>query len=149
MLKKHLLALAALSCMGFLPTAQAEDKVVDDRFYIAPFGTFVQPGGDRQSNNGWGGGMGFGKMIDEHFNVEFKGFYQNLSGGKYGASDMTGGIAEAQYYIFRDKFSPYTVLGLGGMNTSHNGKAGAGFIGEAGAGFMPLSDSLEYVLSGR
>ena len=135
MLKKHLLALAALSCMGFLPMAQAADKVVDDRFYVAPFGTFVQPGGDRQSNNGWGGGMGFGKMIDEHFNVEFKGFYQNLSGGKYGGSDMTGGIAEAQYYIFRDKFSPYTVLGLGGMNTSHNGKAGAGFIGEAGAGF--------------
>ena len=142
MLKKHLLALAALSCMGFLPTAQAEDKVVDDRFYIAPFGTFVQPGGDRQSNNGWGGGMGFGKMIDEHFNVEFKGFYQNLSGGKYGASDMTGGLAEAQYYIFRNTFSPYTVLGLGGMNTSHNGNAGAGFIGEAGAGFTyELSDN--------
>ena len=134
MLKKQILALAALSSLGFLPMAQAADKVVDDRFYVAPFGTFVQPGGDRQSNNGWGGGMGFGKMIDEHFNVEFKGFYQNLSGGKYGGSDMTGGIAEAQYYIFRDKFSPYAVLGLGGMNTSHNGGSGAGFIGEAGAG---------------
>jgi len=134
MLKRQLLALAALSILGFLPMAQA-DQVVDNRFYISPFGTFVQPGGDRQSNNGWGGGMGFGKMIDEHFNVEFKGFYQNLSGGKYGASDMTGGIAEAQYYIFRNKFSPYTVLGLGGMNTSHNGNSGAGFIGEAGAGF--------------
>ncbi len=24
--------------------------------------------------------------------------------------------------IFRDTFSPYTVLGLGGMNTSHNGE---------------------------
>jgi OmpA-OmpF porin, OOP family len=134
MLKKHLLALVALMSIGFLPMAQA-DKVVDDRFYIAPFGTFVQPGGDRQSDNGWGGGMGFGKMIDEHFNVELKGFYQNLHGGTYGGSDMTGGIAEAQYYIFRDKFSPYTVLGLGGMNTSHNFSSGAGLIGEAGAGF--------------
>ena len=136
MLKKQILALAALSSLGFLPMAQAADKVVDDRFYVAPFGTFVQPGGDRQSNNGWGGGMGFGKMIDEHFNVEFKGFYQGLSGGNStGNWDMTGGIAEAQYYIMRDKFSPYTVLGLGGMNTSHNGDSGAGFIGEAGAGF--------------
>lgn len=134
MLNKQILALVALSSLGFLQIAQA-DKVVDKRFYIAPFGTFVQPGGDRQSNNGWGGGMGFGKMIDEHFNVELKGFYQNLSGGTYGGSDMTGGIAEAQYYIMRDKFSPYTVLGLGGMNTSHNGGSGAGFIGEAGAGF--------------
>ena len=135
MLKKQIMALAALSSLGFLPMAQAADKVVDDRFYVAPFGTFVQPGGDRQSNNGWGGGMGFGKMLNEHFNVELKGFYQNLSGGKYGGSDMTGGIAEAQYYIMRDKFSPYMVIGLGGMNTSHNYKSGAGLIGEAGAGF--------------
>lgn len=134
MLKKHLIALVAFTGLGFLQMAQAAD-VVDKRWYIAPFGTFVQPGGDRQSNNGWGGGMGFGKMLDEHFNVELKGFYQNLSGGKYGGSDMTGGIAEVQYYIFRDKFSPYTVLGLGGMNTSHNFKSGAGLIGEAGAGF--------------
>jgi OOP family OmpA-OmpF porin len=134
MLKKNFLLVAALSSLGFLATAQADD-LVDKRWYVAPFGTFVQPGGDRQSNNGWGGGLGFGKMLDEHFNVELKGFYQNLSGGKYGGSDMTGGIAEVQYYIMRDKFSPYTVLGLGGMNTSHNYKSGAGFIGEAGAGF--------------
>ena len=131
MLKKNFLLVAALSSLGFLATAQADD-LVDKRWYVAPFGTFVQPGGDRQSNNGWGGGMGFGKMLDEHFNVELKGFYQNLSGGKYGGSDMTGGLAEVQYYIMRDTFSPYTVLGLGGMNTSHNYKSGAGFIGEAG-----------------
>ena len=109
MLKKHLIALVALSSLGLVQTAQA-DKVVDDRWYVAPFGTFVQPGGDRISNNGWGGGAGFGKMLDEHFNVELKGFYQNLSGGIHGGSDMTGGLAEAQYYIMRDKFSPYTVL---------------------------------------
>ena len=133
MLKKHLIALVGLSSLGLVQMAQA-DKVVDDRWYVAPFGTFLQPGGDRQSNNGWGGGMGFGKMLDEHFNVELKGFYQNLSGGIHGGSDMTGGLAEAQYYIMRDKFSPYTVLGLGGMNTSHNYKSGAGLIGEAGAG---------------
>ncbi|MDD5460654.1 MAG: OmpA family protein [Methylococcales bacterium] len=134
MRKKHLFALVALSIVGLLPMAQAEE-VVDDRFYVAPFGTFIQPGGDRKSDNGWGGGMGFGKMLNEHFNVELKGFYQNLHGGTYGGSDMTGGIAEAQYYIFRDKFSPYTVIGLGGMNTSHNYGSGASFIGEAGAGF--------------
>jgi OOP family OmpA-OmpF porin len=134
MLKKYLLAMAVLSSVGFLPIAQAADKAVDDRFYIAPYGTFLQPGGDRQSDNGWGGGMGFGKMLNEHFNVEMKGFYQNLAGGKYGGSDMTGGLAEVQYYFMRDKLSPYTVIGLGGMNTSHNYKSGAGFIGEAGAG---------------
>jgi OOP family OmpA-OmpF porin len=134
MLKKQLLACVALASVVCLPMAQADEKVVDKRWYVAPFGTFIQPGGDRQSNNGWGGGMGFGKMLDKHFNVELKGFYQNLSGGTYGATDMTGGIAEVQYYIMREKLSPYTVFGLGGMNTSHNGDSGAGFIGEAGAG---------------
>ena len=135
MLKKHLLAIAALSGVGFLPMAQA-DEAVDNRWYVAPFGTFVQPGGDRGSNNGWGGGMGFGKMIDEHFNVELKGFYQGLSGGNStGEWDLTGGTADVQYFITRDTFSPYTVLGLGAMNSSHNGGSGIGFIGEAGAGF--------------
>ncbi|MEY3786927.1 MAG: hypothetical protein RLZ75_1134, partial [Pseudomonadota bacterium] len=61
MLKKNFLVVAALSSLGFLATAQADD-LVDKRWYVAPFGTFVQPGGDRQSNNGWGGGLGFGKM---------------------------------------------------------------------------------------
>ncbi len=135
MLKKHLLALVALAITGFLPMAQA-DKVVDDRFYVAPFGTFIQPGGDRKSDNGWGGGMGIGKMIDEHFNVEMRGFYQGLEGqGQNGSWDLTGGTADVQYFIMRDTFSPYTVLGLGAINSSHNGDSGVGFIGEAGAGF--------------
>ena len=75
MFRKFLLTVLTLSGVSFLPIAHA-DKVVDDRWYIAPFGTFVQPGGDRQSDNGWGGGLGFGKILNEHFNVELKGFYQ-------------------------------------------------------------------------
>jgi OOP family OmpA-OmpF porin len=136
MLKRKLLVIAALTSAGFLPLAHAADQIQDERWYVAPFGTFVQPGGDRGSNNGWGGGMGFGKIIDKHFNVELRGFYQGLSGGNStGNWDMTGGTADVQYYFFRDKFSPYTVLGLGAMNTSHNGDSGTGIIGEAGAGF--------------
>ena len=142
MLKKQLLAIVALTGLGFLSMAQA-DEVVDDRWYVAPFGTFVQPGGDRNSANGWGGGMGFGKMIDEHFNVEIKGFYQGLDGTNgNGAWDMTGGTADVQYFITRGVFSPYTVLGLGAMNSSHNGGSGVGFIGEAGAGLtFEVSDN--------
>ena len=134
MLKKQFLTLVVLTGLGFMTTAQADD-VVDQRWYVAPFGSFVQPGGDRGSNNGWGGGMGFGKILNEHFNVELKGFYQGLSGGnKPGNWDMTGGTADLQYYFTRKTFSPYAVIGLGAMNTSVNGNSGTGFIGEAGAG---------------
>jgi OmpA-OmpF porin, OOP family len=172
MLKKHILTLAALSGLGFLSMAQAEEyvqpsevvqtnevvqpseavqtnevvqssEVVDDRWYVSPYGTFVQPGGDRNMNSGWGGGFGVGKMLDEHFNVELKGFYQNLSGDNgNGNGDYEGGLAEAQYYFQRDVFSPYTVIGLGGMNTRLNGTNAASFIGEAGAGFtFEVSDN--------
>jgi OOP family OmpA-OmpF porin len=161
MLKKYLLAVAALTSVGFLPAAQAQtdnvvgdgakeaapmqtstapsyqsDDVVDRRWYVAPFGTFLRAGGDRSSNDGFGGGMGFGKMLDKHFNVELKGFYQYAGGDQGNRTwDMAGGTADAQYFISRGIFSPYTVLGVGAMNTSHNGGDGIGFIGEAGAGF--------------
>jgi len=128
------LAVASTSMISL--AAQAGD-FQDDRWYVAPFGSFIQPGGDRNAKGGWGGGLGVGKIINEHFNVELKGFYQGLStdGGRNGRWDLTGGTADAQYFIFRDKFSPYTVLGLGAMNSSTNGDSGVGFIGEAGAGF--------------
>lgn len=134
MFKKKLF-FAALSAFSVMSMAHA-DEFLDNRWYVAPFGTFVQPGGDRSAHSGWGGGLGVGKILNEHFNVEIRGFYQDLEGAKgNGDWDLTGGTADVQYYFFRDKFSPYAVIGVGGMNSSHNFGSGAGFIGEAGAGF--------------
>ncbi|MDP2375533.1 OmpA family protein, partial [Reyranella sp.] len=106
----------------------------DDRWYIAPFASFVRTGGDRDASDGWGGGMGIGKMLDKHFNVEVKGFYEDF-GGANGPWSLTGGTADVQYYFFRDKFSPYAVVGAGGMNSCASANCGASIIGEAGAGF--------------
>lgn len=133
MLKKTLFALVTLT--GVSTLAQA-DQHQDDRWYVAPFASYIRPGGDRDAKDGWGGGMGVGKIINEHFNVELKGFYQGLSSEtRNGRWDMTGGTADLQYFISRGKFSPYGVVGLGAMNTSTNHDSGVGFIGEAGAGF--------------
>lgn len=112
----------------------------DDRFYMAPFGTFVQPAGARNMQGGWGAGLGLGKIINEYFNVEIRGFWQGFGnngvpqlGAGYqpaangtgawtgGGTDMTGGSIDLQYYFMRDTFSPYVVFGLGGMNTSWRG----------------------------
>jgi OOP family OmpA-OmpF porin len=139
MLKKQLLVLAVIS-MAMLPLAQAEE-FQDDRWYVAPFATFLKTGGDRNAKDGWGGGMGIGKILNEHFNIELKGFYQSFGGysnantGNTGRWDLTGGSADLQYYFSRDKFAPYTVVGLGAMNTSVPGDHGTSFIGEMGAGF--------------
>jgi len=134
MLNKNLLAIASLTGLGFLPLVQAADQSEDNRWYVAPFASFVRTGGDRNSSDGWGGGLGAGKIIDKHFNVELKGFYEGF-GGTNGPWDLAGGIADVQYYFFRDKFSPYTVVGLGAMNTCASENCGAGLIGEAGVGF--------------
>ena len=134
MLKNKLFAIAALSSAGFLPLAQATDHPQDDRFYVAPFASFIKSGGDRNASDGWGGGMGLGKILDQHFNVELRGFYQEF-GGSNGPWSMTGGTADLQYYFFRDKFSPYTVVGIGGMNSCASANCGAGVIAETGVGF--------------
>ena len=170
MFKKTLLA---AGLVGFSVIAMAEDAPVventtsseftDDRFYLAPFGTFVEPAGSRNTVGGWGGGLAIGKIINEYFNVEVKGFWQGwdqnglaapgdralaLAGGRYnhGRTDFTGGTIDLQYYFFRDDFSPYVVFGVGGANTStrntftvggtsyNGGRATSGFVFEAGAG---------------
>jgi OmpA-OmpF porin, OOP family len=137
---KHLLAFALLASIGFTAAAQAEE-FLDNRWYVAPFGSYVKPGGDRNSNvKGYGAGIGFGKILDEHFNVELRGFYNGFDDetpriGQKGQWDLAGGTADLQYYFWRDKFSPYTVIAAGGMNSYVRGNSAVGILGEAGAGF--------------
>lgn len=138
---KTLLALGLASFVG-VTAVQADDEFLDDRFYAAPFGSFIYPGGDSKGFSGWGAGLGLGKIINEYFNVELRGFWQNYGNkiqGVGGHTDLTGGTVDVQYYFFRDAFSPYAVLGVGGMNTSARdnfggGKSQASFIFEAGLG---------------
>ncbi len=140
MMNKHLLTIALLMSLGLSAAVQAEE-FLDNRWYVAPFGSYVKPGGDRDSNSaGYGAGLGVGKILNEHFNVEVRGFYNGFDDerarvGKKGQWDLMGGTADVQYYFWRDKFSPYTVAGIGGMHSYVNGKSAAGFIGEVGTGF--------------
>jgi OOP family OmpA-OmpF porin len=143
MSKRILLAIGLASAMtGTAALADDDGEFLDDRFYIAPFGTYVHTGGDRHGFDGWGGGLAIGKIINEYFNVELKGFWQNYSNdipGVGGRTDLTGGTVDLQYYFMRGTFSPYAVLGVGGMNTSFRTGDGRGnqessFIFEAGVG---------------
>ena len=134
MFKKHLIGIVAFTCLGVFSSAESDD-IVDQRWYISPYGSFIQAGGDRNSEAGWGGGMGIGKILNEHFNIELKGFYQGYdSANKNGRWDISGGSTDIQYFISRGTFSPYTVIGIGAINSNHNEYNGVGFIGEAGAG---------------
>lgn len=142
MLKTKSLLIATFIGGGLLQSAQAADQFLDNRWYVAPFASYLNTGGDRQAQDGWGGGLGVGKIIDQHFNVELRGFYQGFN-GSFGSWGLAGGTADLQYYFFRDKFSPYAVVAAGGMNTSVGSNNVAGIIGEAGMGFSyELDDNL-------
>jgi len=122
MIKKQLVFIAALTSASVLPLAQA-DQTPDNRWYVAPFGTYLNSENRPNiTDSNWGAGMGFGKMLDKHFNVEVRGFYNqfDLENRSHNA-DIAGGTVDLQYYFFRDKFSPYVVGALGGINTQFNG----------------------------
>jgi OOP family OmpA-OmpF porin len=198
MLKKHLLTLAVLASLGSIPLAQADEPApvvdqqanvlppldesaatpaysstapTDTRWYVAPFGTFITTGSGK-AGDGWGGGLAIGKMLDKHFNVEVKGFYDTTryTGRAYdntngidlvgsrtrGDWNLAGATIDLQYYFMRDKFSPYAVVAVGGMNTDitsthtringvveNRSRNAATLIAEAGLGFTyELLDNL-------
>jgi OOP family OmpA-OmpF porin len=131
MKKSHLWALAALTGIGAMPAYA--DTVEDNRFYVAPFASFLNTGGDRGADDGFSAGAGVGKILNKHFNLELRGFYQEADSNQ-GTWEMPGGTVDLQYYFSRDKLAPYTVIALGGMDTTVNGIEAGSFIGEAGAG---------------
>ena len=132
------------------PVQTQQQAPDDNRWYIAPYGTFVKTGGDRNAHDGWGGGLAAGKMLNKHINVEVKGFGETANGyndptrpNVGGSWKLQGATADVQYYPMRGKFSPYAVIGVGGMNTDVPDRSGASFIGEAGAGFnYEINDKL-------
>jgi OmpA-OmpF porin, OOP family len=124
------------------------DTWTDDRFYIAPFGTYLHSGGGRRAYDGWGGGIAIGKIVSRHFNIELRGFWVNYgtdNNGRYpdraryagqmgGHADLTGGSVDLQYHFIRElnwPLSPYIVASVGGVNTSYRTAEGSGFSDRA------------------
>ncbi len=68
-----------ITLTNLLPAAQAND-FHDDRWYISAFGSYLGADSHRGGDGG-GGGMGIGKILNEYFNVELRGF-----GGVLGSS---------------------------------------------------------------
>ena len=102
MQKNKLLILASLIGMSFVSAVQAADQFQDQRWYAAPFATFIITDQDRKQNNGWGGGMGFGKILDQHFNIELKGFAQGYS-SQSGSWNTSGGSVDTTILFFPGK----------------------------------------------
>ncbi len=124
---------------------RAEGEFLDNRFYLVPFGTFVLPDGDRNTSEGWGGGLAVGKIINRYLNLELKGLYDNLQGdgffsqGELGSGDVDqyGGGLDALVFPWRSQLSPYGVVSLMGLETDSEFRGSKGhFAAEAGGGLQ-------------
>jgi len=116
------------------------EEFLDNRFYLVPFGTFVLPDGDRNTSEGWGGGLAVGKIINRYLNLELKGVYDNLQSDGVGGSgdvDEYGGGFDALVFPWRSQLSPYAVVSAMGLNTkSERRGSNLHFTGEAGGGLQ-------------
>ncbi|MGH8591557.1 MAG: OmpA family protein [Gammaproteobacteria bacterium] len=119
---------------------RAEEEFLDNRFYLVPFGTFVLPDGDRNTSEGWGGGLAVGKIINRYLNLELKGVYDNLQSDGVGGSgdvDQYGGGVDALVFPWRGQLSPYGVVSAMGLNTDSDRRgANLHFTAEAGGGLQ-------------
>lgn len=139
-MKKQLALVTLLLGTATAQSALANENY-DNRWYVAPSGSFVWTDEDRQtSRNNYGVNLAVGKAVSEHFNLELKAFYNSLEHQRSNTAqtqyqwDMFGVTADALYFFNRDRLSPYAVVGIGIADSRVHGKNAVGLIGEAGLG---------------
>jgi OOP family OmpA-OmpF porin len=101
----------------------------ENNFYVAPFGSYLHPSSNAEADDGFGAGLAIGKQINEHFNVEVRGFWQKYDNDYScchiknvtvsGNSQLTGGTLDVQWFLLRDTLSPYVIAAVGGLNTDY------------------------------
>lgn len=110
--KKIALAAAAL-CASFSAMAQTQDPVINPSWYIQPSVNGIKPDDDfGVDKNGYGGGLKFGKAVNENWDVQMGGTYARSkdNGNRY--QQQTLGV-DALYLFSRKSFRPFILVGAG------------------------------------
>lgn len=120
-------------------------QAMDDRLYVVPSANYTFADNDRQSDDGWGGGVALGKPINPNWNMELA-LSGNSLGYKTGSGDydLKGLGVDAVYLFNREAdLTPYGVLGAGLLRTDIPGSDGTGLMANAGLGIMKrLNDTI-------
>ena len=150
------LALPYGACLA--QTIFSAGQYYDNRWYITPFGAYVHPDGNRNADNGWGGGLAIGKPISPSWNIELRGQYEQLDGkfgnsiGAFNSTDKYknwGGTLDAQWFFLgrqginrwqSSSVHPYLVGGIGAMENKVETLSGSSshtsFMANAGLGIV-------------
>jgi OOP family OmpA-OmpF porin len=141
------------------------DQYFDDRWYITPFGTYINADHNRIAKNGWGGGVAIGKPISPSWNIELRPQYEEL-GAKFGGPGkykIWSGSLDAQWFFmgrqgFRvwqsNSVQPYLVGGIGAIDDKISGTfvsgSKTGFMANLGGGIVwPFSTAARLVADVR
>ena len=152
------LAVPSAACLAQTTFATA-DQYYDNRWYITPFGAYVHPDGDRNADNGWGGGLAIGKPISPAWNIELRTQYEELDGNRenpFGVFNNTNkfknwsGTLDAQWFFLgrqglnrwqSNSVQPYLVGGIGAIDNKVDtpfvgSSSHTSFMANAGAGIV-------------
>ncbi|MES2408551.1 MAG: OmpA family protein [Pseudomonadota bacterium] len=132
--------LVALTCT--VVASQALAAELDTRLYLTPSVNFTVTDGDwyhkQGIDNDFGFGLGVGKAISQSWNLELNSNYAayNIRNSS-GTLKNTGLGLDALYIFNRDaSFTPYTVIGVGGVQTRAPGISETNWAANAGVGAM-------------
>jgi len=150
----------AACCLLAVPTAAClaqsytSDQYFDSRWYLTPFGTYINVDNNRHADNGWGGGLAIGKPISPAWNIELRTQYEELDGKFNGPlsgdkwKNWSASLDAQWFFMGRQGFrlwqsnsiQPYLVGGIGAINDKISGpfvnQSKTGFMANVGAGVV-------------
>ncbi|MFK8014710.1 MAG: OmpA family protein [Gammaproteobacteria bacterium] len=130
------LCMTALALTG----AQVSADGHDGQWYVTPMFSFVDDANDRGVDDEFAGGqLGFGRAINENWQIEFNGFAANLDDRYLNNNQQLRGFGVDWLRQFPNdsRFSPYGLLGIGFQSTKvNNGQDSNDMFGSIGIGLM-------------
>ncbi len=154
--------LAAIAQSDYMPW-DASGQGFDNRWYVAPFGSYTWADSERVAKDGWGGGLNLGKNLNRWWNLEFSAQYEQLDGKNvFGPinyptyKNWTLGVNALLFfnrsagYEANPGFQPFLLVGVGGIDDRLSGSNTWSWTADAGAGFLyHFNDRVALRVDGR
>lgn len=125
----------ALGLGAAIPGAQAEQT--HDAWYVAPALNFVIADRDRGADDDFGLELGIGRELGRFWNLELNLEMDHLDfsegGGKY---KQRGASLDGLFFFHRSRFSPYALVGVGGLQNRVPQHRTTNLMANAGLGFL-------------
>ncbi|MCC6543014.1 MAG: OmpA family protein [Nitrospirae bacterium] len=135
-MKINMILIVVVCTVLVASTVVRGEEPIDKRWYISPGVNYIFADSDRLSDDDPEFRIGIGKAVSRSWNLELNIMIDNLSGK--GANDdyeQRGLSLNALYFLTPEsQISPYGVLGIGALRTSHSGEKSTNLMAEPGIG---------------